>query len=249
MVPTYNHSTSKTTMNSNQVDACKASLLSSPPGTMVQNITGYGSEASHGDTMDWLVAWSLCCGLSPDEDVIEIVDDCLHYKRVTRYSASADFREKVHRLCLSLGIVSEADVGWEDTYEIGVANVVLSVPENFTWIIPDFEKVKQSNFGYEASKSSKRFDYAMNMRTMNNAYAHIKEMVVKFRSKDCSPWSRCLKGMRMCSSCGSAGYFIMQLDPTVREACVERLVEEGVVHEQWSYMMPMKCLNYIDEYA
>lgn len=206
--------------------------------------------------MDWLTAWSICCGLwggSPDEDVIEdvieVADDCLHYGRVTRYSASAEFREKVHRLCLSLGIVSEADIGMGNRCEIGVANVTLSLPESFAWIVPDFEDVKQSNLAYEASKSSKKFDYARNMRIMNNAYAGIRDSVVRSGGKNCSPWGRCLNKMRMCSSCGSADYLIMQLHPTVRRACIDRLVADGFVHDQWAYMMPMKRLTYVDEYA
>lgn len=237
-------------MDSHLVYACKTSLLASSPGTIVKNIEGYGSESSHGDTTDWLTAWSMCCGFSPDEDVIEIVDDCIHYGNLTRFSVPSDFRAKVHRLCLSMGIHSKACVSTGDNLRRdGVANLILSLPENFTWVVPDFEKVKQSNFANEASKSSKRFDYAMEMRNMKSVYPHIRELVVLSGGKNCSPWGRCLNKMRMCSSCGSADYFIMKLHPTVRQACVDRLVEEGVVHNDWSFMMPMKCLMYIDEYA
>lgn len=237
-------------MNSSQVNACKNSLLESPPGTIVSSINGYGIEATHGDSMDWLIAWSECCGFSPDEDVIEIVDDCIHYGNVTRFYVPSDFREKAHRLCLSLGINSKAclPIGFNKMRD-GIANLVLFLPKNFTWVVCDFEEVRKSNLAYEASKSSKRFDYAMNMRAMNNAYPAIRDSVVNSGGKYCSPWGRCLNGMRMCSRCGPADHLVMRLHPTVRQACVDRLVADGVVQTEWSIMMPLDITMYIDEYA
>lgn len=236
-------------MNSRKVYACQSSLLASSPGTIVSNIKGYGSETSHGDSMDWLTAWSLCCGFSLDEDVTETVDDCLHYGKVTRFSVPADFREKVHRLCLSLGISSKAHVGMGDRFDSGVANVTISIPENFVWSVPDFERVKQSNYVYEASKSSKKFDYAMDIHDMNNVYPAIRELITKRGDKDCTPRGRCLSGYRTCSICSGADDDIMRLSPEVRMVCISRLVEEGVVHPYWGDGIPMRYPRYIDEYA
>lgn len=196
-----------------------------------------------------MTAWSVCCGFYPDEDVIEIVDDCLHYGSLTMYSVSAEFREKMHRLCLSLGIVSKSHSDLGGRRGVGMANVTMSLPEGFIWVVADFDKVKMSNAAYEASKSSKRFDYAMNMRIMNKAYPGIRDLIVKFDGKHCSPWSRCLGGMRRCSSCSGADDDVMKLHPTVRRACVDRLVAEGIVNTEWGHMMPTKRLTFIDEYA
>lgn len=236
-------------MNSSKVYTCQSSLLSSSPGTIVSDIKGYGSETSHGDNMDWLAAWSLCCGFSPDEDVVETLDDCVHYGKVTRFSVTADFREKVHRLCLSLGIYSKAYLGLGDRSDNGVANVSISLPENFVWIVPDFELVKRSSYAYDASKSSKRFDYAMSMHNMNNAYPAIRELINRRGDRECTPWGRCLSSYRMCSTCSGADMEIMKLSPEVRGSCISRLVEEGVVHPHWGDGIPREIPKYIDEYA
>lgn len=219
------------------------------PGTPVRDIKGYGDLVKYGDEDTWLSAYSLCCGLPDDEEVIETIGDCIHYGTVTRYMVSCEFRDKVYNLASAIGIECRAFLRLEDESGNGFANLTACTPDNFMWTVPDFESVKKLILSREVKKSVQKFEYAEHLRRMDEAYPLIRDIIVRDGCRGCSPWARCNMGYGMCSRCLLASMHVSDLHPLVRDACVHRLVEEGIVNPGWGDNMPGKRPVYVDKYA
>ena len=236
-------------MDSPTVMSCKELLLSSDVGTSVKSLPEFGPSESHGTHDSWLSAWALCCNLPVDTDVNDLVYDCMTFGRLTRFMVSGEFRERLYLMCDSMGIGTDVFRHEGVEYPRGYANLTMSIPKGFVWVVPIFDDVKRHNKEYGVQKSFRKYEYMKDIRVMNTQYPVIRDLLLKRGDRHCSPWGRCRDTCRHCLWCSGADGIIDSLPILSRGKCIDRLVSEDVVDSQWGDGVTRREPLYIDEFA